>query len=123
MVCNSGTTMAIARYITSLLWSIFDSATSCVRFSNGAIDVKHAIERYAQNGDLKPGALFVTFSIDNLTTIFSHDQTIAALKSLLSNQLKYQTMKGITVDTKIELVYLIYKTSFVFIIINYTLKQ
>ncbi|CAF2145382.1 unnamed protein product, partial [Rotaria magnacalcarata] len=99
MACNDGPTMAIARYITPLLWSIFDRATNCIRFSNGAIDVVHAIERYAQNGHLKPSALFVTFNMDNLTTIFSHDQTIAALKSLLSDQLKDQMIQGITVDT------------------------
>ncbi|CAF1638522.1 unnamed protein product, partial [Rotaria magnacalcarata] len=45
MVCNDGPTIAIARYITPLLWSIFDRATNCIRFSNGAIDVVHVIER------------------------------------------------------------------------------
>ncbi|CAF4939775.1 unnamed protein product, partial [Rotaria socialis] len=112
MVCNDGPTMAIARYITPLLWSIFDRATNCIRFSNGAIDVVHAIERYAQNGHLKPSALFVTLNMDNLTTIFSHEQTIAALKSLLSDQLKDQMIQGITVDTMIELVYIVLQNQF-----------
>ncbi|CAF2979230.1 unnamed protein product [Rotaria socialis] len=112
MVCNDGPTMAIARYITPLLWSIFDRATNCIRFSNGAIDVVHAIERYAQNGHLKPSALFVTFNMDNLTTIFSHDETIAALKSLLSDQLKDQMIQGITVDTIIQLVYIVLQNQF-----------
>ncbi|CAF5168482.1 unnamed protein product, partial [Rotaria magnacalcarata] len=50
--------------------------------------------------------------MDNLTTIFSHDQTIAALKSLLSDQLKDQMIQGITVDTIIELVYMVLQNQF-----------
>ncbi|CAF4389373.1 unnamed protein product [Rotaria magnacalcarata] len=64
MVCNDGPTMNIVRYITPLLWSIFDRATNCRRFQNGSIDVIHAMEKYAQMGHLKPDETIDGLTID-----------------------------------------------------------
>lgn len=111
-VCNDGPTMNIVRHITPLLWSIFDQATNCRRFQNGAIDVIHGIEKYTQMGHLKPGTLFVTFNMDDLTTSFLHDQTMSALKRLLIEQLQDKTMDGLTIDIILQLVDLVLKNQF-----------
>ncbi|CAF5081864.1 unnamed protein product, partial [Rotaria magnacalcarata] len=111
-ICNDGPTMNIVRYITPLLWSIFDQATNCRRFQNGAIDVIHAIEKYAQMGHLKPGTLFVTFNMDDLTTSFLHDQTMSALKRLLIEQLQDKTIDGLTIDIILQLVHLVLQNQF-----------
>ncbi|CAF1352411.1 unnamed protein product [Rotaria sordida] len=121
MICNDGPTMNIVRYITPILWSIFDRATNCRRFSNGAVDVIHAIEHYAQIGHLIPRTLFVTFNMDELMTVFRHDETIAALKSLLVEQLPDQMIDGLTIDTILELVHFVLKKQFV--VYNYALYQ
>ncbi|CAF4211842.1 unnamed protein product, partial [Rotaria sordida] len=121
MICNDGPTMNIVRYITPLLWSIFDRATNCRRFSNGAIDAIHAIEHYAQIGHLKSRALFVTFNMDDLMSTFSHDQTIAALKYFLVEYLSDQKLDGLTIDTILELVHLVLNNQFY--VYNYALYQ
>ncbi|CAM4977967.1 unnamed protein product [Rotaria socialis] len=112
MVCNDGPTMNIVRYITPLLWSIFDRATNCRRFQNGSIDVIHAMEKYAQMGHLKPGTFFVTFNMDDLTTSFLHDQTMSTLKRLLVEQLQDKTIDGLTIDIILQLVHLVLKNQF-----------
>ncbi|CAF4826183.1 unnamed protein product [Rotaria sp. Silwood1] len=111
-VCNDGPTMNIVRYIAPLLWSIFDRATNCKRFSNGAIDVIHAIEHHAQMAHLKPRALFVTFNMDDLTKIFSYDQMMASLKYFLVEHLPDHRMDGLIIDIVLELVHLVLKNQF-----------
>ncbi|CAF4091607.1 unnamed protein product, partial [Rotaria sordida] len=111
-VCNDGPTINIVRYITPLLWSIFDRATNCKRFSNGAIDVIHAIEHDGHMGHFQSPILFVTFNLDDLINIFPHDETIIALNYLLREQLPDQRIAGLTVDTILQLVQLVLKTQF-----------
>jgi hypothetical protein len=104
--------MNIIRYITPLLWSIFDRATNCRRFQNGSIDVIHAIENYAQMGHLKRGAHFVTLNMDDLTTSFLHDKIMLVLKRFLVEQVQDKMMSGLTIDIILELVHLVLKNQF-----------
>ncbi|CAF1255798.1 unnamed protein product [Rotaria sp. Silwood1] len=120
-VCNEGPTMNIVRYVTPLLWSIFDRATNCTRFSNGAIDVIHAMEHYAQMGQLQSQIVFVTFNINELTTIFPHEKTMATLAYFLRKHLSDQKLNDLTIDTILKLVDFVLKTQFC--VYNYTLYQ
>ncbi|CAF5180857.1 unnamed protein product, partial [Rotaria magnacalcarata] len=78
----------------------------------GSIDVIHGIEKYAQMGHLKPGTLFVTFNMDDLTTSFLHDQTMSTLQRLLIEQLQDKTIDGLTIDIILQLVHLVLKNQF-----------
>ncbi|CAF1383535.1 unnamed protein product, partial [Rotaria sordida] len=111
-VCNNGPTINIVRYITPLLWPIFDRATNCRRFSNGAIDVIHAIEHDAQMSHFQSPIHFVTFNLDDLTNIFPHDESMTALNYLLREQLPDQSIAGLTIDTILQLVQLVLTTQF-----------
>ncbi|CAF4348939.1 unnamed protein product, partial [Rotaria sordida] len=84
----------------------------CKRFSNGAIDVIHAIEHDAHMDHFQSPILFVTFNLDDLINIFPHDETIIALNYLLREQSPDQRIAGLTVDTILQLVQLVLKTQF-----------
>ncbi|CAF2537601.1 unnamed protein product [Rotaria sp. Silwood2] len=92
--------------MTPLLCSIFDRATNYKRLSNGTIDVIHVIENDAQMGYLQRQVLFITFNLDDLTTIFPHEKTMATLTYLLREHLLGQTIADLTIDTILQLVQL-----------------
>jgi hypothetical protein len=69
---------------------------------------------YAQNGYLQPTTLFATFKIDDVCTIFPHEQTIEALTYFLNvhTSSDEKIRHGLTVDTIVRLVRLVLENQF-----------
>src|ERR1700722_8693505 len=93
--------MNIARLISRLLQPIYDQAAKSMTFFKGAHAV-HVVESYAQTGHLRHNTLFATLHIDDLCTIFPHDQTIQALERFLNIYLPDRQIQGITIEIMIQ---------------------
>ncbi|CAF2830114.1 unnamed protein product [Rotaria sp. Silwood2] len=75
----------------------------------------HTLELYQQSKHLQPTTLFASFNIDELCTMFSHQQAIEALKFVLDYHAFDHFIDGITIDTIIQLVRLVLKNqSFIY---------
>ena len=98
-----GLTTKIAHFLTRLLQPIYDHVCHRKTFNTGA-DALDAIENYAKHGFLRPNTLFATVHINNLCTIFPHEQTIAALQRFLYEFIIDGRVQGITIQSIIDLV-------------------
>ncbi|CAF3262907.1 unnamed protein product [Rotaria sp. Silwood2] len=75
----------------------------------------YTLELYQQSKHLQPTTLFASFNIDELCTMFSHQQAIEALKFVLDYHAFDHFIDGITIDTIIQLVRLVLKNqSFIY---------
>ena len=106
--------MRIADHLAELLWAMFDRVTHCQKFSQGA-DAVQALELYAQRGLLHSTTLFVTFTMDDVCTVFPHGETLDALKHFLntyaSSDEEFQ-QQGMTIETTLRLVRLVLENQF-----------
>jgi len=115
--------MHISDYLSKILWSIFDRVTHCQKFSQGA-DAVQALELYAQHNLLHTTTLFVTFTMDDLCTVFPHQETLQALKHFLHTYTqsdKEFQQYGISIETIIQLVRLVLENQF--FVYNYKLYR
>jgi hypothetical protein len=105
-VCHNGLTRWIANYLASVLWSTLDRLTHCQKFYADA-DAVQALELYAQRQRLRSTTFFVTFTMDDLSTVFPHPQILAALDHFLCTYAfddeEFQRAQ-ISVNTIVELV-------------------
>ena len=111
VICKDGPTVAISRYLSHVLCSILDQTIGCKTFTNES-DVVLALESYRQQGHLRPTALFATFNIHHVCTMFPHEVTINALEELLEAQGSEQQTRGLTNETIARLVRLVLKNQF-----------
>ncbi len=101
--------MGIMRYLSRLLWSIFNQAYGCKTFSNGA-DAVHALEQYAKDGHLRSTSLLATFNVNDFCTRFPHEETIKALEHFLNvhgSQQQDEVGESLTNEIIIQLVRLV----------------
>ena len=107
MICSSGPTIRIARYISRLLQPVYDQVSLSTTFFKET-EAVHAIEMYANQGLLLPTTLFATVHINDLCTVVSHEEIMQALERFLNEYFKHdQYIHGITIDTIMKLVHLI----------------
>ncbi|CAF4111298.1 unnamed protein product [Rotaria sordida] len=103
MVCHRGLTIKISRFLHRLLRPIYDRVTYSETFNRGT-GVIDAMEECTKKGLLRPNTLFATLYINNLSTIFPHQQMIETLQRFLHEYLFNQQIQGITIPTIIALV-------------------
>ncbi|CAF1159210.1 unnamed protein product [Adineta ricciae] len=106
MVCSSGPTIGIARYIHRLLQPIYDQVALSTTFFKES-DVIHALESYANHGSLLSTTLFATISIQDLDTTISHDKMMQTFERFLNEY--YQSNENgahqfLTIHTILKLV-------------------
>jgi hypothetical protein len=122
MICSSGPTIGIARYISRLLQPMYDQVSLSTTFFKET-DAVHALEMYANQGLLLPTTLFATFHINDLCTIVSHEEIMQALERFLNEYYTHaQYIHGITNDTIMKLVHLILQNQ-IFIFKNKVYRQ
>jgi hypothetical protein len=106
--------MLISDFLSELLWSIFDRVTHCQKFSQPA-DAVQALELYAERNLLHPTTLFVTFTMDDICTVFPHKETLEALESFLNNYASSDEefqRQGLTIETILRLVRLVLENQY-----------
>lgn len=106
--------MLISDVLSELLWSMFDRVTHCQKFTQAA-DVVQALELYAERNLLHPTTLFVTFTIDDICTVFPHRETFEALEHFLHiyalSDEEFQR-QGMTIETILRLVRLVLENQY-----------
>ena len=106
--------MRMADRLADLLWAMFDRVTHCQKFSQGA-DLVQALELYAQRGLLLSTTLLVTFTLDDVSTVFPHRETLQALEHFLntyaSSDEEFQ-QQGMTIETILRLTRLVLENQF-----------
>ena len=95
-------TRSISRFLYSLLQPIYGQISQSTTFLEG-VDAVDAVELYTKNGFLRSTTLFATFTIDNLSTIFSHQYTLQSLERFLNEYLPDRRIQGVTIETILEL--------------------
>ena len=101
--------MCMGDHLAELLWAMLDRVTDCQKFSQGA-DLIQALELYAQRGLLRSTNLFVTFTMDDVCTVFPHRQTLEALEHFLNTYASFNEefqQEGMTSETILRLVRLV----------------
>ncbi|CAF1322746.1 unnamed protein product [Adineta steineri] len=114
IICKDGATMNITRYLSHLLWSIFNRVYGCKTFFNGA-DAVHALEQYVKNGHLQSITFLATFNINNICTRFPHDETIKALENILNihgSQLQDEVGECLSNVVILQLIHLVLDNQF-----------
>ncbi|CAF1336914.1 unnamed protein product [Adineta steineri] len=106
MTSYLGPMSALSRFLVTLLQPTYYQATPSITLLRG-MDAVQALESYAQKGLLRPSTLLATFSIDDIHTIFSHNQTIQYLTRFLHDYaLSESDSENISINNIIELVQL-----------------
>ena len=105
--CHYGLTIGISRFLHHLLWPIYNQVTGSKTFVTGG-DVISAMKQYTNNGLLRPNTLFATVQIDDLYSMFPHEQTIEALQDFLQKYKSHENVQGLTIPTitKLALIFL-----------------
>ena len=103
----------MARYLSGILWSMFNQVTGCRTFKKNT-ELVDALEHYQQQGHLRETTHFVTFNINDICTKFAHDIAIKALdKFLCAHRSELETVvEGLTNETIIQLVHLVLRNQF-----------
>ena len=105
--------MHIIRYLSDILWSMFNQVTGCKTFTNSA-DIVYTLEQFVKDGHLHQTTQFVTFNINDICTKFSHEIMIQALENFLNihgSELE-MVAKGLTTEAIIQLVRLVLQNQF-----------
>lgn len=106
--------MRIADFLSELLWSIFDRVTHCQKFSQTAEAVQ-ALELYAEQNLLHPTTLFVTFTLDDICTVFPHRETLQSLEHFLNTYALADEefrRQGVAIETILRLVRLVLQNQY-----------
>jgi hypothetical protein len=103
MVCHRDLTIQISRFLRCLLQSIYDRVRHSTTFNTGP-DAIDAVEAYAKKGLLRSSTLFATVHINNIHSIFLHEESITALENYLHKYVLNGKIQGITISTIIQLV-------------------
>ena len=106
--------MRIADHLSELLWAMLDRVTHCQKLSQGT-DLVQALVLYAQRGLLRSTTVFVTFTMDDVFTVFPHRETLEAVEHFLNSYAPSDEdfqQQGMTSETILRLVRLVLENQF-----------
>ncbi|CAF2131128.1 unnamed protein product [Rotaria magnacalcarata] len=96
----------ISRLLNRLLEPIYSRMAINTTFFKGADAIK-ALETYKNEGNLRSLTLFATVHVNNILTIFPHEQAIQVLERFLYDNVPKNQIQGISISTIIQLVRLL----------------
>jgi hypothetical protein len=103
MTCCLGPTMALSRFLFTILQPLYDQVASSMTFTRG-VDAVKAVESYSNMGFLRATTLFATFHVDDIDAVFSHEQTMQSLDRFLNQYVPDRQIQGMTIAIILELV-------------------
>jgi len=91
----------IARLLNRLLEPIYDRVALKNTFFKGA-DAIQALETYMKHNHLQSTTLFATLHVNNILTIFPHEQAIQIVEHFLHDNVPTKEIQGMSITTIIQ---------------------
>ncbi|CAF4948322.1 unnamed protein product [Rotaria sp. Silwood1] len=101
----------LSKYLNDLLAPIYLQEARDITFIN-SIDATRKLEKYAEDGYLKPTTKFMTGDVENLYSMIPREGGINALIRFLEKHSKYQRIGPFTIDMILKMARLILDTNY-----------